>query len=169
MRRQSLESGDKQLLISALRDDLRVTEDLTLRNNVAAHKDLRGRYFKRVEEDWTNLFPSQTYYYFVISHKSRIPGRLSVLRFPDFPYYWYDYNQGGSRGAYYLGEFKLLGALEVDDVWWSDFRDMEEIGREEYEAAMDRYVARLKQMKWDPNHNKFGGHWPHEPEWAPVP
>lgn len=168
LRRQLLSAEDKQVLMDSLQGDVRVAMDLDVKRRTASHKDLRGKCFKKLEEDYDPLFPPQTWYYMVISHKSRLPERPSVLCVPEFPYYWFDYNMKGP-GAYYLGDFIFDGGIFVDDKFYADFDKMEEISREEFDAALDAYVQKLKKMPWDPNHNKYGGHFPHEPEWAPVP
>lgn len=159
---------EAERILYKVRENLRKEVNKALRNIVNEHKKYVGICFKIPFKPRHGMFPKMWQYCKVISEYSSFSHSLSVLCFAEYPFYWYEYQSdlASQQGNWILGEYDFDGIF-VNTVPDSIFNieSTEIISEEEYNKAMNLYITRLQKMKWIPNHYRFGGKLPQDPDW----
>ena len=168
IKRQSPQEA-KEILYK-VRENLRKEVNRALRNIINEHKKYVGICFKiPTFKPQHEMFPQMWQYCKVISEYSPFSHSLSALCFTEYPLYWYKYQSDFASqqgGIWILGEYDFDGIF-VNAVPESIFnaRSTEIISEKEYNEAMNLYIVRLQEMKWIPNHYRFGGKLPQDADW----
>lgn len=156
---------EAERILYKVRENLKKEINKALRNIVNEHKKYVGICFKIPFKPRHGMFPKMWQYCKVISEYSSFSHSLSVLCFAEYPFYWYEYQSdlASQQGIWILGEYDFDGIF-VNAVPESIFnaRSTEVISEKEYNEAMNLYIIRLQEMKWIPNHYRFGGKLPQD-------
>lgn len=170
----SLDSNTLYDLQKKIREQTREREEEKVRAVVADHAELVGKCFKTRIKPHSGMFPEMWRYYKIISARADNEYFVSVLRFDEYPTYWFDYRNSkvGNVGDYYFGQYDFSG-ITVDVFSYSYYtfknnclgEDLIEITLEEYNAAMNWYIKRLQVMKWPADHYRWGDRKPGDPGW----
>ena len=144
----------------------RESKDAGIRSKVEALRGLEGKCFVEMAVPEGGMFPSMKRYYKVISARSENEYRVECLVFDEHPLYWFDYksNMAGVPGDWFLGTFRFE-SIRTESVMSAEIAMMSEIGRDEFDAAMRRYIGELSVMRWVPDHFRLGGKLPSDPGW----
>ena len=168
-------------LMQEIKHQTRVKEEERMRAAVAEHAGLVGKCFKARIKPHADMFSEMWRYYKIISARAENEYCVSVLRFDEYPTYWFNYKASkiGRAGDYYVGNY------DVDSIIIEDFPfycydlhgkgyikvgdRLTEISLSEYNTAMILYIDRLQEMEWPADHYKFGGKKPGDPDWEKEP
>lgn len=139
-----------------------------LRDAINEYKKYVGVCFKIPFNPMHGMFPKMYLYHKIVSEYSPFRKNFSALCFTEYPFYWYEYQSHlmPSQGDFIFGEYNFDGIFirSVPNCVFS-VKNIEIISEKEYNEAMNLYVARLQEMKWVPNHYRFGGKLPQDPDW----
>ncbi len=147
-------------------------EEKEIRDKVVENRYLVGKAFRKKVKPDHGLFPKMYRYYKVVSERSDYSGSVSCLIFDEIPHYWFEYQ---AHKLHMTGDYHL-GSFEFDPIWVDSIRvkntilekgleDLEEVDAALFDSKMDKLVARIKEMKWEPDHYRFGGKLPTDEDW----
>lgn len=170
----SLDSNALYDLQKKIREQTREREEERMRAAVADHTALVGKCFKVRVKPHSGMFPEMWRYYKIINARADNEYFISVLRFDEYPTYWFDYHNSkvGHAGDYYFGQYDFDGITVEDFPYYyynskNNFfgENLIEITLEEYNAAMNWYVKRLQDLEWPADHYRWGDRKPGDPDW----
>ena len=161
---------DKIALTNALRQDARTAGHENIIARSTANEKYVGRCYKRYAESGSSMRPPMYIYYKIISARASAPDRVTVLKFPEYPFYWFEYqsHKAGLPGDYYLGSFELDG-ITTDEIYPTNLVDSHDYWRQidsdDYYVALLTFIERLDSLKWPADHYRFGGKKPGDEGW----
>ena len=168
-------------LMQEIKHQTKVKEEERMRAAVAEHTGLVGKCFKARIKPHAGMFPEMWRYYKIISTRAENENRVSVLRFDEYPTYWFDYRASeiGRAGDFYFGHYDFDSIIVEDFPFcYYDLKgeghiqirnELTEISLSEYNTAMILYIDRLQEMEWPADHYRFGGKKPSDPDWEKEP
>lgn len=168
-------------LMQEIKHQIRIKEEEKMRAAVAEHAGLVGKCFKARVQPHFGTFPEMWRYYKIISTRAENENRVSVLRFDEYPTYWFDYRASeiGRAGDFYFGHYDFDSIIVEDFPFcYYDLKgeghiqirnELTEISLSEYNTAMILYIDRLQEMEWPADHYRFGGKKPSDPDWEKEP
>ena len=166
-------------LMQKIKHQIRIKEEEKMQAVVANHAELVGKCFKIRIKPHSGMFPEMWRYYKIISVRAENEYHVSVLRFDEYPTYWFDYKTSkiNRAGDYYFGHYDFDSIIVEDFPFYCcDLHGKDKIGDRlteisfsEYNTAMILYINRLQEMKWPADHCRFGGKKPGDLDWESVP
>lgn len=157
-----------------LEEAVKTDADKELRQKVEANRYLEGKCFVCTTEV-DPMFPPMKRYLKVISAQACTEYRVSVLTFPEHPFYWFDYKSSkiGNAGDYFLGNFDFTGIevtdIMIDNLFTPSLKNFSEISLDEYNEALLQFTKELIELPWTADHYRFGNKLPTDPEWFTHP
>ena len=146
----------------------REVEEETFANKKYINKCYKRKPFKKSN---INIFGSNYYTYFkVVSERASSPRRVTVLKVPEFPLYYFEYKISlvHSIENYFCGGFEN-DFIELTDIMVSDLEVnpyYEEVTLEEFNQNLTNFFTVLKDMKFIADHNRQGSCTPLDEEWS---
>ena len=162
-----LSVDDMEEIKIAVSNEIHGIYDKERKKDAESHKKYVGKCFVAEERPYYDLFPKMKKYYKVISERACNEHNVSALTFFEHPVYWYNYNSKDN----YFGNYDLE-SINIDDLFDARlvfnnlvFNNLTEITPEEYNKAMDNYIAELQSMDFPADHYRFGNKMPSDPGW----
>lgn len=151
-------------VLSFLTDESVQEQSRMCKIRACKNTDLVGRYFKTPHKK--SLFPVMYRYYKILSYRSENEYRVECLIFDEHPVYWFNsrLHKLPQPGNGFLGRFDFDSFI-TDSIMAKDIRNMQEITEEEFNGAARKYLEELLELKWTPNHNRFGNRLPSDDGW----
>lgn len=153
-------------LLTELKHDRRLHSETEMAKQVNANKPLVGKCFCKNIEPRHSMFPPMKRFYQIISNRSENEYRVECLVFDEHPTYWFKYqaHKAGFSGDFYLGSFEFEG-FRTESKMAKNFTDMTEITKEEFNEHARLYLNELLETRWVPDHYRYGGKLPTDPDW----
>lgn len=144
----------------------KVHNETEMAEKVKANEQLVGKCFYKTIEPRHSMFPAMKRFYKVISNRSENEYRVECLVFDEHPTYWFKYqaHKIGFSGDFYLGSFEFE-AFRTESKMAKDFVNITEISEEEFNEHAREYLNELLETKWIPDHYRYGGKLPTDPDW----
>ncbi len=156
-----LSVGDIEEIKNAVSNEIHGIYDKKRKKYAESHKKYVGKCFVAEERPYYDLFPKMKKYYKVISERAFNECNVSALTFFEHPVYWYNCNGKDC----YFGNYDLESInIEEFDANLA-FNDLTKITPEEYNKAMDNYIAELQSMDFPADHCRFGNKMPSDSDW----
>lgn len=154
-------------LLRDLKEESRFNHETQIAEKVKANKPLVGKCFYKTLEPRHSMFPPMKRFYYIISNRSENEYRVECLIFDEHPTYWFHYqaHKAGFSGDFYLGNFEFDG-FHTDSQMINELETMTEITKEEFDEHAQKYLNELLETKWVPDHYRYGGKLPTDPDWS---
>lgn len=153
-------------IVSEIKHKERAHDETEMAKKVKANEHLVGKCFCKTVEPRHSMFPVMKRFYKVVSNRSENEYRVECLVFDEHPTYWFKYqaHKIGFSGDFYLGSFEFE-AFRTESKMAKDFARMNEISEEEFNEHAREYLNELLETKWIPDHYRYGGKLPTDPDW----